>query len=79
MQERVWHRFYDEGVPNDLVFEDATVIDYFEQSVREHPDAIAIVFLNRKISYRELKDHVDRLATALRTETAWLPFRTPEV
>lgn len=65
MQERVWHRFYDEGVPQEIVFEDATVVDYFERSVAEYPDATAIVFLNRKISYRELKDQVDRLATAL--------------
>jgi long-chain acyl-CoA synthetase len=65
MQERVWHRFYDEGIPKELVFEDATTIEFFERSVRDFPDATAIVFLNRKISYRELKDHVDRFATAL--------------
>ena len=65
MQERVWHRFYDEGIPKDLVFEDATTIDFFERSARDFPDATAIVFLNRKMSYRELKDQVDRFATAL--------------
>jgi long-chain acyl-CoA synthetase len=65
MQERVWHRFYDEGIPKELVFEDVTTIEFFERSARDFPDATAIVFLNRKISYRELKDHVDRFATAL--------------
>lgn len=65
MQERVWHRFYDEGIPKDLVFEDATTVDFFERSARDFPEATAIVFLNRKITYRELKDHVDRFATAL--------------
>lgn len=65
MQERVWHGHYDEGVPKELVLEDATVIDFLARSVQEHPDANAITFMNGRLNYRELQDHVDRLATAL--------------
>jgi long-chain acyl-CoA synthetase len=65
MQDRIWHRFYDEGVPANLAFEDVTSVEMFERTVRDFPDSTAIVFMNRKMNYRELKDHVDRLATAL--------------
>jgi len=65
MQEHVWQKAYDEGVPPELVFEDATIVDFFENSVRDYPSAPAVKFLNRTLTYRELKDQVDRLATAL--------------
>ncbi len=65
MSERVWHRFYDPGVPHDIPFEDVTVPDYFHTTAASHPDATAVVFLNRQLKYREVKEHVDRLATAL--------------
>ena len=55
MQEQVWHRFYDEGVPQEIAFEDATVVDYFERSVAEHPDATAIVFLRIALNFSERK------------------------
>lgn len=65
MNDRVWHRFYDEGVPKELVLEDATVVDFFERSVREFPQAPAVVFLNARLTYAELDDQVNRFATAL--------------
>ncbi|NQU48728.1 MAG: long-chain fatty acid--CoA ligase [Planctomycetes bacterium] len=65
MQERIWHRFYEKGVPASVPFEDDTLIDFFEKSAREHPDAPAVVFMNCKLTYAQLKDQVDRLATAL--------------
>ena len=65
MQERIWHRFYEKGVPASVPFEDDTLIDFFEKSARENPDAPAVVFMNCKLTYAQLKDQVDRLATAL--------------
>ncbi len=65
MEERPWHRFYDEGVPRSLKFRDITVPGLLEQSAGEAGDAAALIFMNARLSYRELQDHVDRFATAL--------------
>ena len=65
MQPRIWHRFYDEGVPPGLDFEALPLPAFLERSAREHPDATALIFLNRKLTYRQLQADVDRFATAL--------------
>ena len=65
MEPRVWHTFYDEGVPAALDFEELPPPAFLERSAREHGDATALIFLNRTLTYRQFKDEVDRLATAL--------------
>ncbi len=65
MEPRVWHRSYDSGVPPSLEFQDLTLPQWLERAVRLHGDRPALIFLNRRLTYRELKDQVDRLATAL--------------
>lgn len=65
MDHRPWHQFYDPGVPSDLEIEPATVVDYLGRAAAEYPDRPAIVFLNARLTYRDLQDQVDRLATAL--------------
>jgi long-chain acyl-CoA synthetase len=44
---------------------DELVIDGFERACAKYPDNIAIVYLGEKFSYTEIKDLVDRFATAL--------------
>ena len=65
MQPRVWHQFYDQGVPPGLDFEALPLPAFLERSAREHGDATALIFLNRRLTYRQLQDDVDRFATAL--------------
>ena len=65
MEPRVWHRFYDPGVPPSLEFQDLTLPQWLERAVRLHGDRPALCFVNGRLTYRELKDQVDRLATAL--------------
>lgn len=67
MQPRVWHRFYDEGVPPGLDFETLPLPVFLEHSAREHADATALIFLNRKLTYRQFQEDVDRFAAALST------------
>src|SRR2546427_12580707 len=62
---RPWYRFYDPGVPPTLTLEPLTVPQFLERAAAEHPDATALIFFNRRFTYRQLKDHVDRFATAL--------------
>lgn len=65
MANRPWLQHYDPGVPHVAQFEDVPVPQFLERTAASHPDTTALVFLNGRLSYRELKDQVDRLATAL--------------
>jgi long-chain acyl-CoA synthetase len=63
--DRPWFQHYDPGVPRSVTFEDVPVPQFLERAAAGHPDTIAVMFLNGRLTYRELKDQVDRLATAL--------------
>ena len=65
MHDRPWFQHYDPGVPRKATFENLTLPQFLERAAAAHPDTIAVVFLNGRLTYRELKDQVDRLATAL--------------
>jgi len=65
MESRPWHRFYEPAVPASIPFRDLTLPQWLERAVERHGDRTALVFHNGRISYRRLKDQVDRLATAL--------------
>ncbi|HZI23289.1 MAG TPA: hypothetical protein VFD76_12245, partial [Gemmatimonadales bacterium] len=60
---RPWLKSYEPGVPPVLDFEPLTVPQFLERAATQHGDATAVIFLNRRLSYRELKQHVDRFAT----------------
>ncbi|MBU1676705.1 AMP-binding protein, partial [bacterium] len=65
MEERIWHKAYDADVPPDLDIEKTTIPDLLDDAAARYPDAAAVHFMNRTMTYRELRDHVGRLATAL--------------
>lgn len=65
MEPRPWHRFYDEGVPPSLTYDDLTLPQILERTASRFPDRTAILFEGLRLTYRELKDAVDRMATAL--------------
>lgn len=64
MDRRPWHQFYDDGVPVDLQLEDATVVDFLARAAANHGDRPALIFLNARLTYADLQDQVNRLATA---------------
>ena len=65
MEARPWHKAYEAGVPTALALEALTVPQFLERAAREHGDATAIIYFNRRLTYRQLKNHVDRFAAAL--------------
>lgn len=67
MEQRPWHRHYDDGVPAELDLEPATVVDFLRRAVRTYPDRPALIFFNGRLTYRQFGDEVDRFATALTT------------
>ena len=62
---RIWHQFYDEGIPPALDFEALPLPAFLERSAQDHSDATALIFLNSRLTYRQLRDDVDRFATVL--------------
>lgn len=65
MDPRPWHKFYEEGIPTSLEFSSSTLVDQLERAASRFPDRTATLFEGGRLTYRELKDRVDRLATAL--------------
>jgi long-chain acyl-CoA synthetase len=65
MEERVWHRSYDRGVAASIDFEDLTVPRFLERSAAQYGKATALRFLNCQLTFQQLKEEVDRFATAL--------------
>ena len=60
-----WLKYYSEGVPAEIEILDISVPELFDQMAEKYGSKPALIFYGKKISYRELKELVDRLATAL--------------
>jgi long-chain acyl-CoA synthetase len=65
MEERAWHRFYDDGVLPGIDFEDLSVPRFLERAAALYGDATALIFLNSRMTFGRLKQEVDRFATAM--------------
>lgn len=65
MEPKVWHRHYDPGVLPTLELEDVTIPGFLQRSVRRFAERPAVIFMNCRLSYAQLEDQVERLATAL--------------
>jgi long-chain acyl-CoA synthetase len=64
-ESRPWLKFYLPEVSADIEMTDKSAVDTFDEATEKWKDRTAIVFYGRKMSYGELRDHVDRFATAL--------------
>jgi len=64
-EARPWIKWYLEGVAPDITVEERSVVDTFNETTEKWKDKTAVVFYGRKVSYKELRDQVDRFATAL--------------
>jgi len=65
MEERIWHKSYAEGVPWSLDYEELTVSEGLARSARDFPNQVALNYMGKKITYRQLDDLVNRFARAL--------------
>jgi len=64
-ESRPWLKFYLKEVPPDVEIPQKSAVETFDESTDKWKDRTAIIFYGKKISYHELRDHVDRFATAL--------------
>ena len=60
-----WLKHYSEGVPAEIEVREVSVPELFDEVVAKYASKPALIFYGRKISYGELRESVDRLATAL--------------
>jgi len=64
-EARPWIKWYLEGVAPDITVGEGSVVDTFNETTEKWKDKTAVVFYGRKMSYKEIRDQVDRFATAL--------------
>ncbi|WP_227935318.1 long-chain-fatty-acid--CoA ligase [Alkalihalobacillus deserti] len=62
LKDRPWHKHYPEGML--LEIPEKSVYYILEQSEKKYPEKTAIIFEDDRITFREFKDQVDRLAGA---------------
>jgi len=63
--EKPWYKSYVKGVPHHLEYEKITMSQALTRSAAQFPDQTALIFLDVKISYKQLNDLVNRFANAL--------------
>ncbi|MCP4198981.1 MAG: long-chain fatty acid--CoA ligase [Proteobacteria bacterium] len=64
-QSKPWLAHYDEGVSATVQYEECCLHDYLERSAAQFPNGMALNFQGYAITYRQLKDMVDRFAASL--------------
>ncbi|MFH0788212.1 MAG: long-chain fatty acid--CoA ligase [Pseudomonadota bacterium] len=60
-----WLKYYSEGVPAEIDIPDISVPELFTRIVEKYGNKPALIFYGKKMTYRELRELTDRLATAL--------------
>ncbi len=62
---RPWLKSYDKGVPEKINYEEICMPDILERSAAKNTNRMALNFQGYNLSYKALKDMVDRFATCL--------------
>jgi len=63
--EKPWLKFYPEGVSSEIKITEQTIPEVFDEVTEKYKNNTALIFYGKKISYRLLRELVDRFATAL--------------
>ena len=63
--EKPWYKSYAKGIPRQVEYERTPMPLALARTARELPDKTALVFIDSKISYRQLDDMANRFANAL--------------
>ncbi len=65
IMERPWLKSYAPGIPESLKYEVITVVDGMERTCDEFPDTDALIFVDAKITYTQLRSMINIFANAL--------------
>ncbi len=64
-QERLWHKSYAPGVPHEIDFEKITIPQALTRNAGQFPQVVSLLYLGKKITFRELEGLVNRFGRAL--------------
>ncbi len=65
MEERIWHKNYDIGVPTALKYPQIPVFKLLENSALSYPQRDALIFLGKRINYSQLLNLSNKFASSL--------------
>jgi long-chain acyl-CoA synthetase len=60
-----WLKYYPKGVPSEVDVPEISVPELFDQMAEKYANKTALIFYGNKISYKKLKELIDRFAAAL--------------
>ena len=60
-----WPQNWPEGVPRTIDYPEVPLFRLLDDTAKKFPNNTAIIFQDQKITYKNLKEQVDRFATAL--------------
>ena len=63
--ERIWHKSYAPGVPAEITVEKITMAEVLTRTAATYPDRVAMIYMGKKITYRQLEKLVNRFTRAL--------------
>ena len=63
--KKPWLQHYEKGVPEFIAYEEICLPEIFDRTVRDFPDRTALIFEGYKLTFRQMKDMVDRFAGCL--------------
>ncbi len=63
--DNIWHKNYDQGVPQHIDIPDKSLGEIFRDMVRKYPDNTAAVYFGTGITYNDLNSYVESFAAAL--------------
>ncbi len=65
LKAKPWFKFWPKGVSKTIEYPNVPLSELLRNTAKKHPDHVAMVFLGKKMTYRELDVLTDRFATAL--------------
>jgi len=65
MDDRVWLRCYDEGVPQRIDYPQVPLHHFLSEAAKKYPETPCTIFKGARITYREMDEITDRLAAGL--------------
>ena len=63
--DRPWYKSYAKGVPTHIDYESTSMPQALTRTVKNFPDKTALIFIDSKISYRQLNEMANRFANFL--------------
>jgi long-chain acyl-CoA synthetase len=63
--DKPWLGSYEKGVPATINYEETCMPDILDRTAKEFPEKTALIFQGYKLTFRQMKEMVDRFATCL--------------